>query len=100
MAEHAIFDLKVCQYMEPHIGEKLPAAVLRVSPAGLEVTLAGFGVNGFLPARMLGDRVKVEGPTLTARTGKKSLSFSEGHKVAVRLKDVDFVRLQLLFELA
>src|SRR2546430_5005500 len=31
MTEHAIFDLKVCQFMHPHIGEKIDALVVRVS---------------------------------------------------------------------
>jgi ribonuclease R len=100
MVEFAIGDLKVCQFMHPHIGEKLAAKVQRVSPAGLELHLVDFNVSGFLPAKQLGERVEVKGPTLLVRAGKKSLSFSEGHAVAVRLKDVDFVRLQLMLELA
>mgnify|MGYP002808263875 FL=1 len=31
MAEIAVKDLKVCQYMEPQIGKRLDAKVLRVS---------------------------------------------------------------------
>jgi ribonuclease R len=100
MVERAVFDLKVCQFLEPHVGEKVEAKLLRVSPAGLEVLLAPFNVTGFLPARALGERVEVEGPTLLARAGRRVRSFSEGHPIAVRVKDVDFVRLQVLLELA
>ncbi|MBK8179022.1 MAG: RNB domain-containing ribonuclease [Planctomycetes bacterium] len=100
MCETAIGDLKVCQYMHPHVGLKLDAKVARVSHAGLELHLTAFNVNGFLPAKKIGDRVEVSGPTLQIRQGKKRLSFTEGYPIAVRLVDVDFLRLQLMFELA
>jgi ribonuclease R len=99
MAEQAIGDLKICQYMEPHIGEKLDARVVRVSPGGLEIHLTAFNVNGFLPAKTLGEKSEVKGPVLVIKAGKRSLSFTEGHPIAVKLKDVDFVRLQLMLEL-
>ena len=100
MAEDAIADLKVCQFMEPHIGEKITAKVVRVSPPGLEVRLGDLNVTGFLPARAIGERSEVKGPTIKIRAGNRTLSFTEGHAVAVRVKDVDFVRLQVLLELA
>jgi ribonuclease R len=100
MAAFAVGDLKVCQFMEPHVGERLKALVQRVSPPGLVVDLVEYNVTGFLPSRTLGDRVKVEGPTITIGRGKNVRSFTEGHPVAVRLKDIDFERLQLLLELA
>ncbi len=100
MAETAIGDLKVCQYMEPHIGEKLDGKVLRVSRGGLELHLSDYNVRGFLPARSMGDRPKLKGPTLTVQAGKRLLSFTEGYAIAVVLKDVDFIRLQVIFELA
>jgi len=100
MAEHAIFDLKVCQFMHGHIGEKIDALVVRVSPYGMEVRLRPYNVGGFLPARAIGERSDVKGPTLLVKSGRKSLSFTEGHPVAVRIKDVDFVRLQVMLELA
>jgi ribonuclease R len=99
MAEMAIKDLKVCQFMEPHIGEKLDAKVLRVSRGGMEVLLSDFNVTGFLPAHAIGDRPKVQGPTLTITVGRRALSFSEGYAVAVQVKDVDFIRLQVILEL-
>jgi exoribonuclease R len=99
MAEMAIKDLKVCQFMEPHIGEKLDAKVLRVSRGGMEVLLSDFNVTGFLPAHAIGDRPKVQGPTLTITVGRRALSFSEGYAIAVQVKDVDFIRLQVILEL-
>ncbi|MBI5434542.1 MAG: RNB domain-containing ribonuclease [Planctomycetes bacterium] len=100
MAETAVGDLKICQFMEPHIGEKIAAKVLRVSPAGIELQLLDFNVTGFLPAKTIGERSEVKGPTIVIRVGRNVKSFTEGHPIAVRLKDVDFLRLQLLFELA
>jgi ribonuclease R len=100
MAEQAVGDLKVCQLMEPHIGERLEARVMRVSRAGLDVHLGAFNVFGFLPARELGDMPKVRGPTLTLRAGRRNLSFTEGYGIKVLVKDVDFIRLQVLLELA
>lgn len=99
MCETAIHDLKVCQYMEPRIGEKLLAKLLRVSRAGMEVLLIEHNVTGFLPARSLGDRIRVEGPNLVITRGKRALSFTEGQRIGVLVKDVDFVRLQVLLEL-
>ncbi len=99
MTEAAVFDLKVCQFMEPHIGEKLDAKVLRVSRAGLEIDLTDFNVRGFLPGKTLGDRVRVEGSTLTAGRGRNIRSFTEGYAVGVVLKDVDFIRLQVILDL-
>lgn len=100
MAERTMFDLKVCQFVYPHIGEKIDAQVLRVSPYGLEVKLGRFNVTGFLPTRAIGDKAEVKGPHITIKAGKRSLSFTEGHPVAVRIKDVDFVKLQVMLELA
>jgi len=34
------------------------------------------------------------------KSGRKSLSFTEGHPISVRVQDVDFIRLQVLLELA
>jgi len=99
MVSTAVFDLKVCQYMEPHIGSAMDAKLIRVSRAGLEVRLEGHGVSGFLPAKSLGDRISVEGPTLTATRGRRFRSFTEGYTIAVRVEDVDFLRLQVLLAL-
>jgi ribonuclease R len=100
MASYAVGDLKVCQLMHPHIGEKLKARVLRVSPAGIEVTLVDFNVTGFLPTRAIGERAEVKGPTIAIKKGREVKSFTEGHPIAVRLRDVDFIRLQLTLDLA
>lgn len=99
MAERSMFDLKVCQFVYPYIGTKIDAQVLRVSPYGIEVRLGRFNVTGFLPARAIGDKAEVKGPNITIKAGKRSLSFTEGHPIAVRIKDVDFVKLQVMLEL-
>jgi exoribonuclease R len=100
MAETAVDDLKICQYLEPHIDEKVEARILRVSRTGMEILLVAFHVTGFLPMRDLGERPVLAGPTLTVRSGKRSLSFTEGYPIAVRVKDVDFLRLQVMLQLA
>jgi ribonuclease R len=100
MAEIAVKDLKVCQFMEPHIDEKLAAKVVRVSRGGLEVELSDFNVAGFMPARSLGGRIQLKGSTMTVLIGRRSLSFTEGYAISVRIKDVDFIRLQIILELA
>lgn len=99
MAEIAVKDLKVCQFMEPRIDEHFDAKVLRVSRGGLEVELPDLNVTGFVPARSIGDRPKVDGPTLKIFVGKRVLSFTEGYRVSVVVKDVDFLKLEVLFEL-
>lgn len=100
MAERAVGDLKICQYLDPHRGEKMDAVVLRVMPAGMEVRLTEFNVTAFLPTRAIGGRGEVKGSTLTVRVGRGARSFTEGYAIAVRLVEVDFLRLQLLLELA
>lgn len=100
MAERAVFDLKVCQFMEPRIGQKLEAKVIRVNRAGMEIELVGLNVSGFLPARTIGDRPKCEGSTLTVQQGKRLLSFSEGYPINILIEDVDFLKLQVLLALA
>jgi exoribonuclease R len=80
--------------------KKLDAKVVRVSRAGLEIHLPEFNVGGFLPGRSLGGRVQVKGPTMTVRVGRRMLSFTEGYVISVRIKDVDFIRLQIILELA
>ncbi len=99
MCERSMDDLKTCQYLHPHIGEKIDSQVVRVSPYGLEVKLTPFNVGGFLPTRAIGERGEVKGPTITIRAGKRSLSFTEGHPIRVLIKDVDFVKLQVMLEL-
>jgi ribonuclease R len=84
--------------MEPHIGQRLDGKVRRVSRAGLEVHLTDFNVTAFLPVSALGERPKVEGPTMTVRSGKRLLSFTEGYAIAVKLVDVDFLRLQVILQ--
>lgn len=100
MAEIAVKDLKVCQFMEPRIEQTFDAKVQRVSRGGLEVHIGELNVSGFIPARSMGDRPKVDGATLKVSVGKRVLSFTEGYQISVRVKDVDFLRLQVLLELA
>lgn len=100
MAERAVHDLKVCQYMEPHIGEVVEAKIFRVSRGGMEILLTDFNVTGFLPFRKIGGKVKLEGPTATVTVGRRSYSFTEGGPMRIRIDDVDFVRLQVLFDVA
>lgn len=100
MASRSVGDLKTCQFMDPHCGEVFMAKVLRVSPAGMEVLVTEKNVTGFLPRSSLGDRVTIKGSTMRVQAGRKLLSFSEGQGVKVRLREVDFLRLQLLLEIA
>jgi len=73
MAEIAVKDLKVCQFMEPRIDERFDAKVQRVSRGGLEVHIGELNVSGFIPARSMGDRPKVDGATLKVSVGKRVL---------------------------
>ncbi len=99
MVETAIGDLKVCQYMEKHVGTVLRAVIQRVSLFGMEVFFREHYVTGFLPARNLDGRKKVEGPELTVSSRQGSRVFREGELIEVRIAAVDFVRLEVLLEL-
>ncbi len=100
MGEQAIGDLKVCQYMSPHVDEKHEAKVVRVSNFGIEVYLAEFNITGFLPSRSIGEKPVLKGPTLQLRAGRKLFSFTEGYNIQIRIQNVDFIKLQVLLELA
>ncbi len=99
MAEQAIGNLKVCQYMSSYVGETHLAQIRRVSNFGIEVHLSQFNVNGFLPARSIGEKAKVKGPTLQLLAGKRMLSFTEGTAIKILIKEVDFLKLQVLLAL-
>lgn len=99
MVESAIHDLKICQYMDRFRGQELASKILRVAPYGLEVFLKEHFVTGFIPARSLEGRTKVDGPRMLLQSRRGSRVFEEGGAVKVRVKDIDFVRLQVLLEL-
>ncbi|MFT4539743.1 MAG: ribonuclease R [Planctomycetota bacterium] len=99
MTEQAVKDLKVCQFLDPHIGKRFDAKVHRVSRGGIEVYMPDFNVNAFLPSSSIGERPILKGSTLTINAGRRSLSFSEGYPIAVKIKEVDFLRLQVQLEL-
>ena len=100
MAEQAIGDLKICQFVSPHVGETHDAKVMRVSRYGLEVHLPHFNITGFLPSRSIGHRPVLKGPTLQLQAGKRLFSFTEGYGIRVKIASVDFLRLQVQLELA
>jgi len=99
MAEKAVGDLKVCQFVEPHLGESHDAKVIRVALQGIEVRLPRFNITGFLPTHTIGERPKLKGPTLQISAGRKLFSFTEGYTIRVKIKEVDFLKLQVFFEL-
>lgn len=100
MASQAIGDLKVCQYVSPHTGERHDAKVIRVSSFGIEVHIPRFNITGFLPSRAIGEKPVIKGPTLQLRAGRRLFSFTEGHRVKILIKDVDFLKLQVFLEIA
>jgi hypothetical protein len=59
------------------------------------VHLAAFNADGFLPARTIGERAELNGPTLTLRAGKRRFSFTEGYAIRVEIAEVDFLKLQV-----
>jgi len=100
MASQAIGDLKICQYVSPHTGERHDAKVVRVSNFGIEVHIPRFNISGFLPSRAIGEKPVVKGPTLQLRAGRRLFSFTEGTRIKIRIKEVDFLKLQVFLELA
>ncbi len=101
MVESAVDDLKTCQYMDRYVGQELTAMVQRVSLYGIEVFLKEHDVTGFLPARNLEGRKKLEGPVLSIVNPKGgSRVFREGDPIGIIVAAVDFVRLEVLLELA
>jgi ribonuclease R len=99
MVESAISDLKVCQYMDRFRGQELKSTIQRVAPYGIEVFLSEHFVTGFIPAKSLDGRTKVDGPKMLVQSRRGSRVLEEGGPVKVRVQDVDFVRLQVILEL-
>ena len=100
MVETAIDDLKLCQYMEPRIGRDFMATVGRVSKFGFDVDLVDECIRGYLPSKTIGSHAVQEGPVLRIKTQKGTKVFREGDRVRVKVEQVDFVRLKVLFALA
>lgn len=98
-AERSVKKLKICQLVQPHIGKRLDAKVIRVSRYGIDVHLHDFNVPGFIPTSVIGSRPKLVGSTLTIAKGKRMLSFTEGYPVQVVIQSVDFILLQVLLDL-
>lgn len=99
MVENAVDDLKVCQYMDRYREQVLKAVLQRVSHAGLEVFLKEHYVTGFIPARLLPGRKKVDGPRMTVQSRHGTRVFEEGSTVQIRVTDIDFSRLQVLLDI-
>ena len=51
-------------------------------------------------ARSIGENAKVKGPTLQLNAGRKLFSFTEGYAIRVLIREVDFLKLQVLLEVA
>lgn len=100
MVETAIGDLKVCQYMERYVGQVMKAVIQRVSLYGMEIFFRDHNVHGFLPSRNLDGRKSCEGPQLTVKSRNGSRVFREGEQIEVAITSVDFVRLEVLLDLA
>ncbi|MGK0303022.1 MAG: hypothetical protein ACI89X_003909, partial [Planctomycetota bacterium] len=49
--------------------------------------------------RDIGERPKLNGPTLQISGGSKLFSFTEGYAIRVKIKEVDFLKLQVFLEL-
>ncbi len=100
MVEIAVKDLKICQYMDPRIGETYLARVGRINRGGFEIDITELCVVGYLPARGIGRVIKQDGPMITIQSRGGTKVFREGDQVEVRVQDVDFRRLKVLFALA
>ncbi|MFT7619916.1 MAG: ribonuclease R [Planctomycetota bacterium] len=100
MVEIAVDDLKICQFMDPRIGEVHMAKVGRVNRGGFEIDLQELSVKGYLSARSIGRVLKQDGPTITIQARGGTKVFREGDQVEVEVQDVDFRRLQVFFALA
>ena len=86
--------------MDRFEGERMMAVVQRVSPYGLEVFLKDHYVTGFIPARSLEGRAKVEGGRFTVVSRRGTRVFDEGEPIEIVVVGVDFIRLQVTLQLA
>ena len=97
MVEIAIDDLKICQYMDARIDQVFMATVGRISRAGFDVEITAECVKGYLPARSIGKVVQQDGPMICIRGRTGTKTFREGDQVQIRVENVDFKRLKVMF---
>ncbi len=87
-------------YLEPHLGEEFPAAVVSVAERGLAISLRDEFVEGFLPLDALTDdsyRFDRERQVLVARNRRQTVGF--GQRLVAQLARADRLTQKLEFVL-
>jgi len=99
-AERETVDRLIANHLASHLGESFHGRINGVTRAGLFVTLADTGADGFVPISMLGDEYFHFDETSYSVIGENSkLSFQMGQEVEVKLVEAAPVAGALRFEM-
>ncbi|MGI9354959.1 MAG: ribonuclease R, partial [Rhizobiaceae bacterium] len=100
MAERQTVDRLIATHLADKIGAKFAARINGVTRAGLFVTLAQTGADGFIPISHLGDDYYIYDETTHSVTAERSReTFQMGDQVEVRLVEAAPVAGALRFEM-
>lgn len=99
-AERDLIELRRCQIMSRHLGEKLTGTISSVTEFGFFVELDDLFVEGLVHIRTLdGDYYHFDPRSVTLTGTRKRRQFSIGKRVRIRVKQVDPWTRRIDFEL-
>ncbi|MCB1457802.1 MAG: ribonuclease R [Nitratireductor sp.] len=99
-AERETIDRLIAMHLSEQIGERFSGRINGVSRAGLFVTLAGTGADGFIPISMVSDEYQIFDEANYALVGDETgLTYQMGQTVEVRLVEAAPVAGALRFEM-
>lgn len=98
-AERASDDIKVCEYMKDHIGERYEGMITSIIPAGLFVMLPNT-VEGFVPFRSMKDHYLFDERAFRAVGARSGVKLTIGLpvKIIVETVDTELNRIDFCFE--
>ena len=99
-AERETIDRLIAMHLSEKIGERFTGRINGVSRAGLFVTLAGTGADGFIPISMVSDEYQIFDEANYALVGDETgLTYQMGQTVEVRLVEAAPIAGALRFEM-
>lgn len=98
-AERASDDIKVCEYMKDHIGERYDGMITSIIPAGLFVMLPNT-VEGFVPFRSMKDHYLFDERSFRAVGARSGVKLTIGLpvRIVVETVDTELNRIDFVFE--
>jgi ribonuclease R len=102
-AEHASFEataLKLCEYLQPRVGERFSGIITGVNTAGFFVREDTTTAEGFVTRESLPPDFEYDAARFRYHEVESNKSYRLGQPVFVVLKDTDLIRARLQFVIA